>query len=46
MDVVKSPVYATGVGLVLFGAKHQNQRFRNKSENIYTKIRQTMSTWF
>lgn len=46
MDVVKSPVYATGVGLVLFGAKHQNQRLRNKSENIYTKIRQTMSTWF
>ena len=26
VDVVKSPMYATGVGLVLYGAKHQDRR--------------------
>jgi cell division protein FtsA len=46
MDVVKSPIYATGVGLVLFGARHQDQRYRKGSGNIYTKIRRTMSAWF
>lgn len=46
MDVVKSPIYATAVGLVLYGAKHCGQRhFRNKDENIYMKVRRRMSAW-
>jgi cell division protein FtsA len=46
MDVVKSPIYATGVGLVLYGAKHQDQKhFKVKEDNIYTKVRRRMSAW-
>ncbi len=46
MDVVKSPIYATAVGLVLYGAKHAGQRhFRNKEGNVYTKVRRRMSAW-
>lgn len=46
MDVVKSPIYATGVGLVLYGAKHCDQgHFRTRDENIYTKVRRRMSAW-
>lgn len=46
MDVVKSPIYATAVGLVLYGAKHCDQRhFREKDENIYIKVRRRMSAW-
>jgi cell division protein FtsA len=46
MDVVKSPIYATGVGLVLYGAKHHDQRhFKARDENIYTKVRRRMSAW-
>ncbi len=45
-DVVKSPIYATGVGLVLYGAEHHDQRhFRAKEENIYTKVRKRMGSW-
>lgn len=46
MDVVKSPIYATGVGLVLYGAKQCDQgHFRDKDDNIYTKVRRRMSEW-
>jgi cell division protein FtsA len=46
MDVVKSPIYATAVGLVLYGAKHCDQRyFRAREDNIYTKVRRRMSAW-
>jgi cell division protein FtsA len=46
MDVVKSPIYATGVGLVLYGARHYEQgHFKAKDENIYTKVRRRMSAW-
>lgn len=46
MDVVKSPIYATAVGLVLYGANHSDHRhFRERDENIYTKVRRKMSAW-
>ncbi|HXW60314.1 MAG TPA: cell division protein FtsA [Myxococcota bacterium] len=45
MDVVKSPVYATGVGLVLYGARCDQGHFRSKEENIYTKVRRRMNAW-
>ena len=35
VDVVKSPVYATGVGLVVYGARHQDRSmFRIRDENV------------
>jgi cell division protein FtsA len=46
VDVVKSPVYATGVGLVLYGAQQQDQRyFRARDENIYSKVKKRMGAW-
>jgi len=46
MDVVKSPIYATAVGLVLYGTKNNDRRhFSSKNDNIYTKVRRRMSAW-
>ena len=40
VDVVKSPMYATGVGLVVYGAKHTRtaRMFRIREENVYRKV--------
>ena len=46
VDVVKSPMYATGVGLVQYGSKHQGlRRFRARDENVYHKVRSRMREW-
>jgi cell division protein FtsA len=46
VDVVKSPVYATGVGLVLYGAQQADTRhFRARDENIYSKVKKRMGAW-
>jgi cell division protein FtsA len=46
VDVVKSPMYATGVGLVQYGAGQQDQRyFRARDENIYSKVKKRMGAW-
>jgi cell division protein FtsA len=46
VDVVKSPIYATGVGLVVYGAKHQDRRvFRIRDENVYRKVKGRMREW-
>ena len=49
-DVVRSPMYATGVGLVLFGlsqSRAQNQsRFRIRDESIFGRVKQRMRDWF
>ena len=46
-DVVKSPMYATGVGLVVYGAKHLDRRmFRIREEaNVYRKVKDRMKGW-
>ncbi len=45
-DVVKSPMYATGVGLVLYGSKHQDLRFfKARDENVYHKVKSRMRSW-
>jgi len=50
-DVVRSPMYATGVGLALFGStqgrngRNQN-RFRIRDESIFSRVRQRMRDWF
>lgn len=46
VDVVSSPIYAAGVGLVLCGMKRQersNARFRD--DRILAKVRHRMSDW-
>ncbi|MGC4122877.1 MAG: cell division protein FtsA [Myxococcales bacterium] len=46
VDVVKSPMYATGVGLVLYGAKHQEAKhFKIREDNIYRKVMDRMKGW-
>jgi cell division protein FtsA len=47
VDVVRSPVYSTGVGLLQYGAQQMNDRqhFRARDENIYTKVKKRMSAW-
>jgi cell division protein FtsA len=46
-DVISSPIYATGVGLVLYGMKRQDKNFfRIRDDNIFGKVRGRMSDWF
>jgi cell division protein FtsA len=47
VDVISSPVYATGVGLVLYGMNRQERSFfRIRDDNIFAKVRHRMSEWF
>lgn len=48
VDVVRSPMYATGVGLVRYGARHadvRNFKIRN-DDNVYKKVGKRMKEWF
>ena len=46
-DVVNSPLYATGVGLVLYGYKNKSGRvFKKRDGNIITGIIRRMKKWF
>jgi cell division protein FtsA len=47
-DVVRGPMYATGVGLVLFGAAQDRDgaRFRIRDESIFGRVKQRMRDWF
>ena len=46
-DVVSSPIYATGVGLVLYGARNlEASHFRARdTENAYSKVKRRMRAW-
>ena len=46
--MVRSPMYATGVGLVLFGAGRgrDQSRFRIRDGSIFRRVRQRMREWF
>lgn len=47
VDVVNNPMYATGVGLVLYGAKNQAQKkFRIRDGNIFNRVMNRMKKWF
>ncbi len=47
VDVVNNPMYATGVGLVLYGAKHQTpKKFRIRDKNIFNRLMTRMKKWF
>ena len=46
-DVVNSPIYATGVGLVKYGSRNLNSKnFTIGQENIFDKITSRMKEWF
>jgi cell division protein FtsA len=46
-DVVNSPVYATGVGLVKYGCRNMESRnFTIGQENIFDKVMRRMKEWF
>ena len=48
VDVVNNPMYATGVGLVLYGAKNQSssKKFRIRDANIFNRLINRMKRWF
>ena len=46
VDVVSSPIYAAGVGLVLYGMKRQERAFsRCRDERMLSKVKHRMSDW-
>ena len=48
-DVVRSPMYATGVGLVQFGfgqLPESMNRFRIRDDSIFGRVKQRMRDWF
>ncbi|MFQ5961312.1 MAG: cell division protein FtsA [Candidatus Methylomirabilales bacterium] len=48
VDVVASPIYATGVGLVQYGAQNRHQRkFRRVTEGaLFSRVTERMREWF
>lgn len=48
IEVVNKPMYATAVGLVLYGAKRNsnNKKFRIRDTNIFSKVMERMKKWF
>ncbi len=46
VDLVNSPMYATGVGLVLYGSKNMvKSRFKVGEGNIFSKVTHRMREW-
>jgi cell division protein FtsA len=46
-DVVNSPMYATAVGLVLYGSKAMpEKKFRIRDQNIFHRVIARMKRWF
>ncbi|MCB0326693.1 MAG: cell division protein FtsA [Bdellovibrionales bacterium] len=47
-DTVSSPIYATAVGLVLYGSQRSFHKtnFRVRERNVYSKVRDRMREWF
>ncbi len=48
VEVVNKPMYATAVGLVLYGAKQNtnSKKFRIRDTNIFAKVMDRMKKWF
>lgn len=46
-DVVNNPMYATGVGLVIYGSKKEpEKKFRIRDKNIFNSLISRMKRWF
>ncbi len=47
IDVVNSPIYATGVGLVKYGSRNmQTRNFKIGQENLFDRVSRRMKEWF
>jgi cell division protein FtsA len=47
IDVISSPIYAAGVGLVLYGMQRQEKNyFRIRDEKLLAKMKHRMSDWW
>ncbi len=48
VEVVRSPIYSTGVGLVLYGCQQNGRgsRFRIRDRNLFNKTLGRMKNWF
>ncbi|MFC1532714.1 cell division protein FtsA [Thermodesulfobacteriota bacterium] len=48
VEIVNKPMYATAVGLVLYGAKRSNghKKFRIRDTNIFSRVTERMKRWF
>ncbi len=48
VEIVNKPMYATAVGLVLYGARNQKKgkKFRIRDGNIFNRVMGTMKRWF
>jgi cell division protein FtsA len=48
VEIVNKPMYATAVGLVLYGAKRSkgDKKFRIRDSNIFGKVTERMRKWF
>jgi cell division protein FtsA len=47
VDVVNNPMYATGVGLVIYGARSgDSKKFRIRDNNIFNRVMTRMKRWF
>jgi len=47
VDVVNSPAYSTGVGLVLYGSRQGTiEAIRTSSRGLFDRVRMRMSQWF
>lgn len=46
-DIVNSPMYATGVGLIIYGSKdHYRNVFKRSDGNIFNRVTRRMKRWF
>lgn len=46
-DIVNSPMYATGVGLIIYGSKDQYKNvFKKGDVNIFNRVTRRMKKWF
>ena len=48
-DIISSPIYSTGVGLVQFGSEgteNKDRKIRIRDENIFKKVFDSMKNWF
>ncbi|MBI2646731.1 MAG: cell division protein FtsA [Deltaproteobacteria bacterium] len=46
LDIVSPPIYATGLGLVLYGSKDEaSTKFKIREKNIYNKVKSRMMEW-
>jgi cell division protein FtsA len=48
VDVVNKPMYATAVGLVLYGSRmgKKEKKFRIRDKNIFNRVTGRMKKWF